>query len=166
MNNDSTAQAGTTTEAQKVEQEQKTEKTFTQAEMNKIVQERLAKERAKYEGFDDLKEKAMKFDELQEANKSELEKAQAKVKALEEQIATAKREKEISDIRTKVANEKGLPVELLNGDTEEACEAQADAILNFAQLNGYPSVKDGGEPARTSKLSPEEQFKRWAKENL
>ena len=93
MNNDSTAQAGTTTEAQKVEQEQKTEKTFTQAEMNKIVQERLAKERAKYEGFDDLKEKAMKFDELQEANKSELEKAQAKVKALEEQIATAKREK-------------------------------------------------------------------------
>ena len=90
----------------------------------------------------------------------------AKVKALEEQIATAKREKEISDIRTKVANEKGLPVELLNGDTEEACEAQADAILNFAQLNGYPSVKDGGEPARTSKLSPEEQFKRWAKENL
>jgi hypothetical protein len=45
------------------------EKTFTQAELDKIVQERVGRERAKYEGFEDLKAKAEKFDALEEEKK-------------------------------------------------------------------------------------------------
>ena len=37
----------------------------------------------------------------------------------------------------------------LTADTEEACNAQADAILAFAQPDGYPVVKDNGTPAGT-----------------
>ena len=37
-------------------------KTFTQEEVNSIVQERLFKERKKYEGFDEIKAKADNFD--------------------------------------------------------------------------------------------------------
>lgn len=39
------------------------DKTFTQAEMDSIIEGRLARERQKYADYDDLKEKASKYDE-------------------------------------------------------------------------------------------------------
>jgi hypothetical protein len=50
------------------------DKTFTQAELDAKIEERLARERKKYEGFDDLKAKAAKLDEIEKANLSESEK--------------------------------------------------------------------------------------------
>ena len=47
----------------------------------------------------------------------------------------------------------GVPAELLSGDTEESCTAQAQAILKFAQP-GYPSVRDGGEVATNPPAPP------------
>ena len=41
------------------------DKTFTQAEMDSIIEGRLARERQKYADYDDLKEKASKYDEYQ-----------------------------------------------------------------------------------------------------
>lgn len=51
-------------------------KTFSQADLDRIVETRLARERQKYEGFDDLKKKAEEYDKLEEAQKTELQKAQ------------------------------------------------------------------------------------------
>lgn len=45
--------------------------------MNRIVAERLARESKKYEGFDDLKSKAEKYDAIAAENATELEKAVA-----------------------------------------------------------------------------------------
>ena len=50
------------------------EKTFTQSELDSIVADRLRRERSKYEGFDEIKAKADKLDEIEAANKTELEK--------------------------------------------------------------------------------------------
>ena len=58
------------------------EKTFTQSQLDAIVADRLKREREKYPDYDDLKAKAARLDELEAANKSELEKAQ---QLLEEQ---------------------------------------------------------------------------------
>lgn len=143
------------------------EKTYTQDEINKIVQDRVARERAKYEGYEDFKEKAAKFDEMEEANKTELQKAQEKVAEYEKKINAMEKEKNIHEMHTKVAQEKGIPVDLLTGETEEACNAQADAIKNYAtQSIGYPAVKDGGEPTSSHKVSTQELFKRWAEKQL
>lgn len=142
------------------------EKTFTQAELDKIVQERVGRERAKFEGYEDLKVKAQKFDEMEEARKSELQKAQERADAAEAQLKKMQHEKDIQAMRTKVASEKGVPAELLTGETEEACSTQADNILNFAKTNGYPVVKDGGEAGKVGKNSTREQFAAWAKTNL
>jgi hypothetical protein len=141
-------------------------KTYTQDEINGIVQERLSRERKKYEDYDSLKEKAAKFDELEEANKSELQKAQDKAAELEAKLAEIEKEKTINEMRNKVAQEKGVPAELLIGDTEEACTTQADGILNFSRINGYPSVKDAGESNVVNKTSTKEQFKEWANKQL
>lgn len=48
----------------------------SQADLDRIVEQRLARERQKYADYDDLREKASKFDELDAATKTELQKAQ------------------------------------------------------------------------------------------
>lgn len=48
---------------------------FTQDDVNRIVAERLARESKKFEGFDDLKAKAEKYDAIAAENATELEKA-------------------------------------------------------------------------------------------
>ena len=124
--------------------EQQTERTFTQAEMNAIISDRLTRERSKYADYDDLKAKAAQFDAAQEAGKTELQKANEKAAKLQAQLDTLTKANTLRELRSKVAAATGVPAELLSGDTEEACTAQAQAILKFAQP-GYPSVRDGGE---------------------
>ncbi len=64
------------------------DRTFTQAEVDGIVQKRLARQGQKYEGHDDLKDKAAKYDKLVEDAKSDLQKAEdAKTAAEKERDA-------------------------------------------------------------------------------
>ena len=137
------------------------EKTFTQAELDAIVSERLSREKKKYEGFEELKEKAKKFDEIEEANKSELEKATERAKALEEELNGMKKAESLRTMRESVAKELNVPVSLLHGEDEESCKAEAKAILDFAKVNGYPVVRDGGEVTNTTKPSTRQQFADW-----
>lgn len=142
------------------------DKMIPQDEVNKIVQDRISRERAKFADYDDLKAKAAKFDEMEEAGKSELQKAQDKVQALEAKLDQINKENTITQIRTQVAAAKGVPADLLTGETQEACEQQADKILSFAKAQGYPVVKDGGESQQTLKKSTRDSFKEWAEKSL
>ena len=107
--------------------EQQEPRTFTQEEVNSIVADRLNRERAKYADYDDLKAKASQYDTTK-----------AQLDALNS--ANARR-----DMIARVAAATGCPAELLTGDTEEACTAQAQAALKFAKAKqpGYPDVRDG-----------------------
>lgn len=97
-------------------------RTFTQEELDRIVAERLQRATAKFADYDSTKK----------------------------ELADLKKANEIRDIRQQVAEAKKIPLALLTGDTKEACEAQADAILAFARTSpSAPTVPDGGE-ARTS----------------
>lgn len=142
------------------EGQQNNERTFTQAEMNAIISDRLSRERSKYADYDDLKAKAQQFDAAQEAGKTELQKANEKAAKLQAQLDSMTRANTLRDIRGKVAAATGVPAELLSGDTEEACTAQAQAILKFAQP-GYPSVRDGGEVRNKPTGSTRQQFADW-----
>lgn len=121
------------------------DRTFTQDELNAIVGKRLAEEKSKFADYEDLKAKASKLDELEEANKSELQKATERANSLEAELNELKKANEVRAMREKVANETGIPTNLLTGSTEEECKAQAEAIKAYATPNGYPKVKDGGE---------------------
>lgn len=137
------------------------EKTFTQAELDAIVTERLSREKKKYEGFDELREKAKKFDEIEEANKSELEKATERAKALEAELDGMKKAETLRTMRESVAKELNVPASLLHGEDEDSCKEEAKAILEFAKSNGYPVVRDGGEVTNTTKPSTRQQFASW-----
>ena len=114
--------------------EQKTEgseKTFTQAELDAAVENRLARERAKYSDYDALKDKAAKYDQAEEARKSELQKAQESAAALTAQLQAKDKELATIKARGKVSAETGVPEALLTGDSEDACKAQAAALLKW-----------------------------------
>lgn len=69
----------------------------------------------------------------------------AELAALQKELDGMKAAETIRTMREKVSADKKIPASLLTGETEEACAAQADAILSFAQSSGYPVVHDGGE---------------------
>ena len=143
--------------------EEKPERTFTQAEVNTIISERLGKERSKYADYETYKAKAEKYDAAEEASKSELQKAVEKAEALQKKYDELKRANDVQTIRVKVSQDTGVPAELLSGDTEESCAEQAKAILAFAKpQTGYPVVKDGGEPHKAVSGKTRDLFAQWA----
>lgn len=143
------------------QEQQPEERTFTQAELNAIVQRRVGEVSAKYENFEELKAKAQRLDEIEEQNKTELQKANEKADALQKELEGMKKADSVRKIREEVANELGVPARLLTGETKEACEAQAKDILSFAKPGGYPSVKDAGEARNTGSGTTRDQFANW-----
>ena len=141
-------------------------KTFNQAELDAIVQDRVKRERAKYDGFEDFKAKAQKYDEQEEANKSELQKAQERALELEEKLKKKEHEESIREMKKKIADELKVPADLLTGETEDECRTQAQAIMSFATSQGYPTVKDAGESNPVHKKSTRDAFKEWADSNF
>ena len=101
-----------------------------------------------------------KLEELEERDKSELEKAQGKVAKLEQRAAEAERQL----LRFQVANETQLPKELvsrLRGDTLE--ELQADAKELLALVKSRPESQtepdfDGGAREPAPEANPESGF--------
>jgi len=101
--------------------------TFTQDDVDRIVGERLSRERQKHakelEKFQKPAEDASSSDELRAL--------QEQLKALQEENASAK----LQVLRSSVSSAKGVPQELLTATTEEDLNAQADAILEFASAS-------------------------------
>lgn len=100
----------------------------TQQDLDRIIEQRLARERAKYADYDALKAKAARLDEMEEATKTELQ------KALDAAAEASRRadEEALARIRAEVAHAKGLTpgqAKRLVGSTREELEADADEIL-------------------------------------
>lgn len=142
------------------------ERTFTQAQVDAMIGERLSRERAKYADYDALKDKAGKWDAEQAANMTDLQKAQEQARTLQAQLDQLKQAETIRGIRDKVAAETGIPADILTGDTEETCRAQAEKIKAYARPT-YPQVQDGGTPTPpTSKKSTRDQFAEYFNQNF
>lgn len=116
--------------------------TFTQEQVDAIVKDRLSRERDKYKDYADLKNKAAEYDKQQEANKTELQKAQEQAESLKKELAGMKEQEKIREIRKKVSGDTGVPEDLLTGNSEEDCKTQAEAILKFAKGSKYPGIKE------------------------
>ena len=89
-----------------------------------------------------------------------LQKANEKAAKLQQQLDALNSANTLREVRAKVSAATGVPADLLSGDTEEACTAQAQAILKFAKP-GYPNVRDGGDPHHTPTGSTRQQFADW-----
>ena len=104
----------------------------SQADLDRIIGERVSRERAKYSDYKDLKAKANKFDEMEAANQTELEKATKRVTDTEGERDQAKAEA----LRLRIANKHGITEEdadlFLTGTDEERLTAQAKRLSERA----------------------------------
>ena len=100
----------------------------TQADLDRIIAERLGRERSKFADYDDLKTKASEFDKLEEANKTELQKAIDRAAQAEKERDALKAKQALEAAAAEVAKTKGVPVELLRGVSKEELEAHADSL--------------------------------------
>jgi hypothetical protein len=99
----------------------------SQEDLDRIIGERLARERSKFADYSDLKAKAEQFDALEEKNKTELQKALDRAAAAEALAADAS----AKALRSEIAAAKNVPVDLLSGATKEELEAAADKLIAF-----------------------------------
>lgn len=152
------------------------ERTFTQAEFDAAFNERMRNERkkhadelAKFSDYEAMKAKAEKFDELDAANKSELEKANdAAAKALkraeeaEAKASALEAEKAHAALVAKVASEEEVPASLLSGSDEDELRASAQALKAYIEASkpAVPETRAGGAtpaPDDEMKLSEREK---------
>lgn len=133
------------------------ERTFTQAEVNKLMGELRAKERAKHADYDELKAKAAKLDEIEEASKSELQKAVEERDKIKAKLDKLEADKAHADAVAKAATEHGVDADLLmrmSGDPDE----NAAYLKEQMGLRKYPSVPDFGETKSFSAKNTAQQF--------
>ena len=120
----------------------------TQADLDRIITDRLARATAKFEGFDDFKAKAEKFDAIKDTPVADAA-AQARIAEFESRVTAAEQrateaaqtasETAIENARLAVASDKGITKDqlpLLTATTREALEVQADAILKLSSGSG------------------------------
>lgn len=98
----------------------------SQADLDKVLGERLARERAKYADYDDIKAKAAKVDEAAEASKTEAQKLAERIQAAEDRATKAESEA----LRFRIANEYKLSQE------------DAMALEHVASEDGMRTVAD------------------------
>lgn len=97
----------------------------SEEQLEKRIGARLARERAKYADYTDLKTKAAEFDKLQEASKSEVQKVSERMAQLEKELESER----FNTVRTAVASAKGVPAHRISGSTVEELETSAEDYL-------------------------------------
>ncbi len=102
------------TGAEPGQQTDKGEKTFTQADLNKLIDERLTRERAKYADYADLKKAADQWKQHEDAQKSEVEKLQAQIADWQNRATQADTARKQTLIKSSVmaeAGKQGVPAD-------------------------------------------------------
>lgn len=148
-----TAVAGENTE--QAHEATKFEAITSQEDFDKAIQARIARERAKFADYDDVKARASKLTEIEEANKTEAEKVAERLAAAEKRAV----ELEAKATRAEVAAAKGVPMGLLSGSTKEELEASADALIQFKGESGSKALhvpSEGKSP--TAQVDSKKQF--------
>ena len=136
----------------------------SQEDLNRVIADRISRERSKFADYEDLQAKAAKLDDIEAANKSELEKATETATAAEQRAAAA----EAEALRWKVAAKHGISDEdaelFLTGTDEETLTAQATRLADRTanqRRNGTRSPNEGKAPA-DAKATTADQFAEWA----
>lgn len=80
-----------------------TQKTFTQAELDAHIADRLSREKAKYADYSELKKSAVKLQEIEDAQKTELEKLQEQLQQATDQMQALSVENAQRELQTTVA---------------------------------------------------------------
>lgn len=100
----------------------------SQDDLNKIIEERLKRERAKFADYDELKTKAATFDQLQDAKKTDEQKLLDRISGLESKLSETEATAAKARIQAKYKiSDEDAELFLTHTDPEKL-EAQAKAL--------------------------------------
>lgn len=126
----------------------------TQEDLNRIIADRLKREREKFADYDTLREKASKLDAAEEAAKSELEKAIARAEQAESKIQSFETQKQIAQWKADVSKDTGVPAEALSGSSLEEIAAHAEILKPLVTAaNRGPVVPTAGDHPTSTALN-------------
>jgi hypothetical protein len=124
-------------------------KTLTQAEVDKIVADRVARERKKFADYDDLKKKAAKLQQIEDGQKTEAQKLNDQLAAQSVELQELRVEK----IRRAAASAAGLDPDLAEfitaADEGEATE-QARKLAERLKANTKSTAPDFKQGTRST----------------
>lgn len=137
----------------------------TQADLDRIITDRVSRERAKFGDYGDLKAKASKFDEITEAQKTELQKITERAEAAERRAQELETAQQIHTWKADISKETGVPASALRGSSLEDITAHAETLK---ALIPAPDAKrgaigpyvpgEGQTPSAPLGSTPAEQF--------
>lgn len=128
-----TEQTAPTTGTEETNNSQQTEtaKEFqaitSQEDFDKAISARIARERAKFADYDQLKAAQAELDTIRESQKTEAQKQQEALDQAQRELA----EERTARARAEVAAATGVPANLLSGSTVEELTASAEALIQF-----------------------------------
>ena len=99
-----------------------------QEQFDALVGDRLARQRARYADYNDLKRELAELRDKSGADADALAKAVARAEAAEKQVTEYETAKQIDAWRAEVEAETGVAAAVLRGSTREELKAHADAI--------------------------------------
>lgn len=126
----------------------------TQDDLNKVISERLNRERAKYADYKDLKAKADQLDKIQSENQSETDRLANQIQQLQAQLD----ESNLTALRARVQASHQISDEdaglFLTGTDEETLTRQATAL---AKRNDDKAKKGPYVPSQGNQPDPNQQ---------
>ncbi|OBS01893.1 hypothetical protein A9W98_18090 [Mycobacterium gordonae] len=126
------AQGGSSTTSGKTPAADEFKPISSQQELDAVLKDRLNRERSKFKDYDTLKAKADMLDQIEQANLSELEKANGRITSAESERDQAKAEA----LRLRIAVTHGISLDdadlFLTGTDEETLTAQAKRLSDRA----------------------------------
>ena len=140
-------------------------KTFTQAELDRAIGERLARERDKYKDFDTYKAAADELAKLKDGEKTELQKLQDQIsaeKTAREKAENDAKEAQLAQLRAdRAAAKDGFPRSLakkLTGTTAEEIDAEINEIMTELgprkpEVNGNQGNTRTGDDAKPATVA-------------
>lgn len=120
-----------------------------------LVKERIARVEAKFADYGDLKKRADEAETAKAAAEQERDAAASRAIEAETKVSGYESEKQITKLRSDIAKEAGVPVNLLRGSTKEELEEHAAELKPLLTAQEAPVIPTQGDsPSSTAKTSP------------
>ena len=132
----------------------------SQEELDRIIQDRLQRERDKYSDYDMLKQSNQDYEKQIGSLQAQIEESSQTIKSHDEVVAELNSKiagYETNSLKTKIALKHGLPLDLVDrlaGNDEESINSDAEKLAGFVrQKQSVPPLKNTEPPLGDEKDS-------------
>lgn len=126
----------------------------TQADLDRIVENRLQRERAKYADYEQYKADSAKLGTVV-AERDELKN---QLDTANKELGTLRGEKQVREWAQEVSQETGVPADVIRGNTKEEMLAHAQSLEKYVNVSAPVVGSDGKSPNSSAATSTRDMF--------